>query len=51
MGGIQDIALPATIDKEDRATIGLMIIIFSSILTNKGPPYALHITTSLNRRE
>jgi len=37
IGGIHDIALPAIIDSEESATIGLIILICSSILTNRGP--------------
>jgi len=51
IGGIQDMALPATIERDERATIGLIIFIFSSMFTIRGPPYALHMTTRLNRNE
>jgi hypothetical protein len=37
IGGIHDIALPATIDREDRAIIGLIMNILSSILISNGP--------------
>ena len=37
IGGVHDIALPATMDKDDRATIGLIILMLSSILTKDGP--------------
>jgi hypothetical protein len=37
IGGIHDIALPATIDSEDRAIIGLIMNILSSILISNGP--------------
>ncbi len=38
IGGIHDMALPATIDRDERASIGLIIIMFSSMFTMRGPP-------------
>lgn len=37
IGGTQDIALPATIDRDDRAIMGLMIFMCSSIFLKIGP--------------
>jgi len=51
IGGIHDIALPATIDKEANISIGFTTLLGSSILIKEGPEWALHITDILNRME
>lgn len=51
IGGIHDIALPATMDREDKAIIGLIILIGSSMLIKCGPEFDDHITDILNRTE
>ena len=49
--GIHDIVAPATIDKDDKAIIGLIMFICSLVLIRVGPKNEPHIVVIENRVE